>query len=247
MINDPSTIHFKRAAVDPVLCLKQGWELIKDKYWLFVGLSLVGMLIGGAVPLGILMGPMMCGIYICFFHRRRGEFFEFATLFKGFDYFGQSVIATLIHVIPILLIAVPGYIIFEAGIFLTVVGQQGEPNPTTMFTIFGVAAVFWLAMILIILLISIAFTFTYPLIVDRGLTGVEAVKLSARAAMANFWRLVALSLLSFVLSLVGLALCFVGVYLVLPVTYAALEIAYEQVFGLGQPRTNLPPPPPRFT
>jgi hypothetical protein len=37
--------------------------------------------------------------------------------------------------------------------------------------------------------------------------------------------------------------------LVLPITYGAIAVAYEQVFGLADPRElapNLPPPPPAF-
>ena len=55
-------IPFKRNAVEPIECIKAGFELIKSQYWLFMGISVVGMIIGSVVPLGILMGPMMCGI-----------------------------------------------------------------------------------------------------------------------------------------------------------------------------------------
>ena len=76
-------IPFNRKVVEPVTCLKNGWELIKDQYWLFVGMAAVAVLIGGAVPLGILLGPMMCGQYLTFFRKRRGQPIEFGTLFKG--------------------------------------------------------------------------------------------------------------------------------------------------------------------
>src|SRR6185295_8613446 len=85
-------ISFKRKAVEPVQCIKNGWELVKDQYWLFVGMTFIAVLIGGAVPLGILLGPMMCGLYLTFFKKRRGEPIEFGTLFKGFDFFGPSLI-----------------------------------------------------------------------------------------------------------------------------------------------------------
>jgi len=38
----------------------------------------------------------------------------------------------------------------------------------------------------------------------------------------------------------------VGVYLIMPVSFAAIAVAYEQVFGLGEVHSNLPPPPPTF-
>ncbi|MFN2516474.1 MAG: hypothetical protein ABR556_09690, partial [Pyrinomonadaceae bacterium] len=74
----------------------------------------------------------------------------------------------------------------------------------------------------------------------------DAVKLSMKAAMANFWRLLGLLLMSGLLSFAGVLLCYVGIFLVLPISFAAIAVAYEQVFGLGEVQPNLPPPPPSF-
>ena len=250
MTNYPD-IPFKRNAVEPMKCLSEGYNLIKDKYWLFVGMSFVALLVGGAVPLGILMGPMMCGLYMTFFRKRFGLPIEFGTLFKGFDHFGQSVIATLIHVVPIVIIIVPAYLLFYVGFIVTIAatGNSREPNLGPFFGFVGLMVLFWLAIMVVIIVISIAFTFSYPLIVDRRLQGIDAVKLSARAAFANFWRLLGLSLLAGVVNFAGVLLCYVGVFFVLPITYAALAIAYEQVFGIAnQPlEPDVPPPPPVFT
>jgi len=244
-------IPFKRQAVEPVQCLKNGWELVKDQYWLFVGMTFVGVLIGGAVPLGILLGPMMCGLYLTFFKKRRGESIEFGTLFKGFDFFGPSLIATLLHVVPILVIVIPAYFLFYISMVVSMVaqGNSGDPNPAAAFGIMGAFILFWLVVVIVIIFISIGFTFSYPLIVDRKLQGMAAVKLSFRGAMANFWRLLGLSILSSLLSICGVLLCYVGMFLVFPIVYAAIAAAYEQVYGLAGPGDiddNLPPPPPTF-
>jgi uncharacterized membrane protein len=247
MTNYPA-ISFNRAAVEPIECLKNGFETAKTHYWLFVGITTVGMLIASVVPFGLLMGPMMCGIYLAYFKVRRGESVEFGDLFKGFDYFGQSLIATLIHIIPIMIVFVPSYLAFYISLFLMMPRQGGEPDPAAMLTFFGVFAIFWFVIIVFVMVISILFTFTYPLIVDRGLSGLDSVKLSARAALGNFWRLLGLFLINGVLGMVGMLLCYVGVVLVLPITFGALISAYERVFGLGGPQpSNLPPPPPTFS
>jgi uncharacterized membrane protein len=244
-----AAIPFSAKAVEPVECHKTGWNLIKEDYWLFVGICFVGMLIGSAVPLGILLGPMMSGVYLSLFRKRRGEPIEFGNLFKGFDFFGPSVIATLLHMLPIMAIVIPAYILFYIGFIVTLVAQGNDPNPAAMAGMIAIFVLFWGAIILLIVFISIGFTFTYPLIVDRKLPGFDAVKLSFRAAMANFWRLLGLSLLSSALGLAGVVLCYVGVFLVLPISFAAIATAYEQVFGLQNPNdvvSNLPPPPPTF-
>jgi len=242
-------LDFRRKAVDPTDCIRAAGNLVKDQYWLFVGMCAVGMLIGSAVPLGILMGPMMCGLYLAFFKRRRGEPIEFGILFKGFDYFAQSVIATILHVIPILIIVVPAYILFYVFFILSVAVQGDEPNPGAMFGVLAMFGLFWLVMFVVIIFLSIGFTFVYPLIVDRKLQAIDAIKWSFKAAIANFWRLLGLMLLTGLIAVGGVLLCYVGMFLAFPITYGALAIAYEQVFGLsdpGDPGANLPPPPPAF-
>jgi uncharacterized membrane protein len=247
MTNNPQSL-FRPAAVQPTECLKAGWNLIRDQYWLFFGMTIVALIIGSAVPLGILLGPMMCGLFLTYFKKRRGEPIEFATLFKGFDYFGQAVLAAILHMVPIIVIIVPAYLFLYVGMFVTLAAQGNDGNPAATIGFLVIIALLYLVVILLIIVISIGFTFAYPLIVDRGLPGLEAVKLSFRAAFANFWRLLGLSILSALLGLCGLALCIVGVYLVVPITYAAAAVAYEQVFGLSDSRvaSNLPPPPPTF-
>jgi uncharacterized membrane protein len=219
---------------------------------LFVGICVVGLLISSAVPLYILMGPMMCGINLCFFKQRRGQVVEFGDLFKGFDYFGPSLVATLLYIVPILAIVIPAYIFFYLGMIFTMVaqGQTDEPNPAAPLAVFVMFMLFILVIVVVLLLVSVGFTFSYALIVDRKLQGFDAVKLSFKAAFANFWRLFLMMLLNALLGLAGTLLCYVGVFLVLPIGYAAVDVAYEQVFGLHNPNedpSNLPPPPPVFS
>src|SRR5262245_8762806 len=188
---------FNRGVVEPVECVKAGLQLIRPQYWLWVGICAIGMIVGSMVPFGILLGPMMCGIYLGLLKTRRAEPIEFGTLFKGFDYFGASVAATLIHMIPIAVIFVPSYLLFYVGLFAMAASSGGsEPEPGMMLGFMGFFILFWLAMVVVIMIISVLFAFVYPLIVDRGLSGVDAVKLSAKAALANFWRLLLLFLLN---------------------------------------------------
>lgn len=242
----PAT-SFSRGAVQPIYCIKAGWQLLRDQYWLFVGMALVAIILGSFVPFGILFGPMMCGFYVALFRRRRGEMVEFGSLFKGFDHFGESVVATLIHYVPMVMVLIPFYIVLYAGLFLIMPRQGGEPDPSSLLGFFAVMIVLVLFMMALMILLSVIFTFSYPLIVDRKMSGLDAVKLSARGALANFWPLLGLLLLNGLMAFAGVLLCYVGVFLVLPVTFAAIAVAYEQVFGLGAVQAPiLPPPPPSF-
>jgi hypothetical protein len=240
-------IPFRRNVVEPVACIKGGWELIKNQYWLFVGMTLVAVLIGSAVPI-ILIGPMMCGLNLAFFKTRRGEPVEFGTLFKGFDYFGQSLIAALLHALPILVVVIPAYVFFYISMIVSIAAQGNDPSPAPFFGVMAVFGLFWLVVMIVIIVISIGFIFAYPLIVDRKLKAIDAIKLSFRAGLSNFWRLLGMMLLTGLMTIVGMLACYVGAFLVMPLSYAAIAKAYEQVFGLsdGGEFSNMPPPPPVF-
>lgn len=241
-------IPYKRKAVDPIECIKAGWETVKPQYWLFVGMCFIGYAIGQALPI-ILMGPMMAGLYVVFFATRRREPIEFGMMFKGFDFFGPSLVATLLHAIPIAAIIIPTYILFYVSLFVAVSAQGQSQNPAGVLGVFFTFSLVVIVIFVAIIIISVGFTFTYPLIVDRRLNGIDAVKLSFKAAMANFWRLLGMMLLTGLLNIVGMAFCIIGMFLVLPIAYAAIAAAYEQVFGLKDTREfapDLPPPPPVF-
>ena len=65
-------VEFRRGVVSPMECIQEGWALIKDEYWLFFGISIVGFLIGSAFTI-LLMGPMMIGVFLCLQQRQRHQ------------------------------------------------------------------------------------------------------------------------------------------------------------------------------
>jgi uncharacterized membrane protein len=216
-------------------CLQTGWSLIKDKYWLFVGITGVGILIGSLGPMAILLGPMMCGIYLCLFARLRGESVSFELLFKGFDHFAQSFIATLIQIIPASVLLVPAYIIFFIMFMgrMKAMGARPRGAPADLSELYPLF-IMWGAMILVVILVSALagafFIFTYPLIVDRRLQALDAIKTSIRAAMANLGGVLGLLGLNMVLGIIGLMLCYVGAIALMPISFASWAVAYRQVF-----------------
>jgi uncharacterized membrane protein len=222
-------ITFNRGAVRPVQSLREGWQLIKEEYWLFLGITIVGILIASAAPLAILAGPMMCGIYICLLGRMHGEPASMNLLFRGFNYFGPSLVATILMVVPMLLVMLPVQIGFMIAMF-KVMPQGPQPEPTDFGLFFGLIGLLWLAIMLLSLVLGVLFFFVYPLIVDRQLSGMEAVRLSFKAAFANFGGILGLMMLSMVMSLLGMLACYVGAFLFMPVHFAAIAVAYRQVF-----------------
>lgn len=233
--------EFNRGVVKPVECLKEGWALIKDQYWLFLGIVFVGTFVGGAVPV-VIFGSMMCGIYLCLFAKMRGERVEFGMLFKGFDYFVPGLVAAAIQAIPMFIVLVPFYIIMFVVMMSST--QGGRMDPDEFLPIFfGFYFVFLLVIVVIGLLLGIFFMFPYSLIVDRKLSGLEAVKTSIKAGAANFGGILGLLLLNFGLVLLGVLACYVGAFLTMPISIASYAVAYRKVFGEG-PASPVPPPPP---
>ena len=242
----PDNIQFRTGVIKPMECVKEGWALIKDQYWLFLGIVVVGMLVGGAVPI-VLIGPMMVGIYLCLFRRMRGEPVEFGNLFKGFDYFAQSLIAALIQMIPMVILIVPFYIIMFV-FMMTSMPRGGRMDPDEsarfMFTFFGLELVFVTVIVAVAIVVNIFFMFAFPLIADRGLSGLDAVKLSIKAGKANFGGILLLLLLNAGLGFLGVLACYVGVFFIMPISLASHAVAFRRVFPEGLQNFASPPPPP---
>jgi uncharacterized membrane protein len=241
----PEQTDFRVGVIQPVECIKEGWALIKDQYWLFFGLTIVAMLLGGAVPI-VLMGPMMAGMFICFFERMAGRQFEFGLLFKGFDYLVPSLIVTAIKVVPILIIMVPFYLIMMVTMMATMPHGQASPEDSARFltSFFGTELIFIGVIMIVSVGVEVFFMFAYPLVADRNLSGLDAVKLSIKAGRANFGGMVGLMLLNGLLACAGILLCFVGAYLYLPIAFASQAVAYRRVFPATSQIYPSPPPPP---
>jgi uncharacterized membrane protein len=197
-------------------------------------------------PMGILLGPAMCGIYMCLFSQEAGETPSFNVLFQGFNYFSQSLIATLLMVAPMMVMLLLMYALFCGGVvgvfalFRNQAGVEGEPGPAPTFAIIALSVVSSLVFTAIGMVFQALFLFTYPLIVDKGLSGFDAVKVSFRGVLANFGGVLGLVLLTQLMSMLGVLVCFVGVYLELPLHFAMTVIAYRQIFPRDQRLTSIP-------
>lgn len=242
---DADFVEFRRGVVAPMECIREGWALIKEDYWLFFGITIVGLLIGGVIPI-ILLGPMMVGIFLCLQLRQRRQPVEFGLLFKGFDQFVAGLVATVLKMIPIFIMLIP-YYIFLFGMMAFAM-PKGDPSPEAarafVMSFFGVEIIFVLGVMLVSILIEIFFMLAYPLIADKKMSGLEAVKLSFRAGKANFGGILGLLLLNALFGFVGVLCCIIGVYFYLPVSLAAQAVAYRRIFPDVAASYPAPPPPP---
>ncbi len=240
-------MEFRTNVIRPVECFREGWELIKDQYWLFFAITLVGMILGGFIPI-IGIGVMYCGIYYCLLEKMNGREASFDSLFKGFNYIIPSLIATLAIIIPAFISMFFLYGSMFAVLF-SFTNSRGRIDEAALPVMRGTMMVEGVIIGLLLGCLHAFVMFTYPLIVEHNLGGVDAFKLSARAVWRNLSGVVGLIAVEFALILIGYALCGVGVYFTLPLMFAGVLIAYRKVFPApldGSAASNLPPAPPQF-
>ncbi len=219
-------IEIRRVDIDPIDCLSKAKDLIGEQYGLFVGVGAMYVL-ASQVPFGILIGPFLVGSALCFFEREKGRTVEFNLLFKGFDKFLPSLVASLIYFGTVFLMSMAWNVAFLFAVLASIAANDGELSRLFFLVVFGGLALLFLGIVLVMPL----FTFMYPLIAERDLDGIEAVKVSARAALRNYAGLLAFWILCGVLYTVAALLCFFPLFLVLPFILGGVNVAYRKVFG----------------
>jgi uncharacterized membrane protein len=231
-------IEFKSGVIRPVECYKEAWEIIKDQYWLIFAVTIVGMIIGGAVPV-VLIGPMMCGIYLVLFSKFEGKKIEFGELFKGFEFFLPSLVLSVIIVVPVFIMMIGVYVPMIAMALAGPRMSEGE-----MFTFIAATLAVELVFAVLMVCLHTLLMFAFPLLVDKKLSATKAIKTSAKAVWKNLSGVVGLFAVGFVLAILGYLVFCVGIYLVFPVMIAANVAAYRKIFPAT--RQNFNPPTPDF-
>ncbi len=215
---------FQIGAIKPVEIYKEAWALMKERYWMVFGIVIVGMLIGGAVPI-ILIGPMMCGMFLCLFDLIDGRELKFEKLFKGFDYIWKSLLVSVLIFVPIFIVL---FTIYIPMIAMAIAGPKMSESELIPFLIGTV--IFEIVIVVVMVCFHTLIMFAYPLIVERDLTGVQAMMVSAKAVWNNLAGMAGLFGVGFVVAIVGYLMLCVGLYLVLPLIMMAQAVAFRKIF-----------------
>ncbi len=235
----PDSSGIRKVRVQPFDLFRRGRELVGEQYWLFVGITFLGLMIGSVVPFGLLVGIMMVGIYHCFIQRERGQRVEFSTLFKGFEDAGPPLMAMIIFLAFYLAILMP----LVCGLigFMAATVQPGQGGGGNQMSAVGLLALlgFELLLITVVMLVCIPFSFTFQIIAERRLAAMEAIKLSYRGAMKNFWGLLWFFFVLMFVSTILALLCYVPAILFLPISFASFFLLYRDIY---QQTPSLPQP-----
>ena len=222
-----------KAKIEPLNCYFQGKDFLGSEYWSFWGVSFLGLLIAGAVPV-ILLAPIYCGLVTCLLLRAKGHKFDINKLFDGFQYFGDALIAGLMWFLFSLVFAVIFLVGLLGGMLMISIG---EPLP-------AIIGAFMIAMgygTLIVGsgLMTFGLLFSAGLIVEYQMKGFDAFKLALSGVMTNFWGLLLASLVGSLIYLLGIMLCIIPGILAIPMIIAGHFMCYRKIF---YGRTNPVPP-----
>ncbi|MCG8651487.1 MAG: hypothetical protein MI861_16720 [Pirellulales bacterium] len=222
--------------------ISRGQSLIGDKFWLFLGITLVGVLLGSLVPMGIILGAMLVGIFLCFMYQEQGVPFEFGTLFRGFDYFKESLIAWILMLLIIMAMVVVLMLVVFAILIVPLViiapgGGNGQDAPVwLMFMFFGG----YFLLLFFNILIYLPFMFVFQLIADRNVDALTAISLSFAGVRRNFFGVFKVYLVLTIISFVLAMMCYIPVFFFMPVSFATLFVLYRDIYGPGIPINPAP-------
>jgi hypothetical protein len=221
MMSEP---EFRVGVIRPVELFKETWQLIKDEYWTIFAVTLLGMVIASLLPI-VLIGPMMCGIYLSLLAKIDRGKTDFNLLFKGFDKFLQSLLLTIIIVGPFFVMLLGIYV---PMVVMALAGERMSQEDLLLF----IAVFVGVELLLGIIMVGVhsMLVFAYPLIAERGLSAMQAIRLSSRASWENLGGITGLMGVALLLTLAGYLMLCVGIYLVLPLIMAATAVAYRKVF-----------------
>jgi uncharacterized membrane protein len=254
-----TNLEFNSGAISPGDCIGQGWNLVTRNLGLYIGVSLVGFLLivlVSCIPIVnlFLISPLMGGLVYIALRDMNNEPIDFGMLFKGFEKFVPLMVVGIIQGIPGLIFTILRFTLDFANIF----GRMRSPRSGTgdffqaaQPDINGVLA--GLSVIIIVVSVgfilfsifwAIIFFFAIPLVLDRDMGPIDAIKLSARAALSNAGGIIVLLILGGLVNILGvIALCF-GLLVSIPVTIVANTIAYRMVFPKLDQYYRITPPPP---
>jgi uncharacterized membrane protein len=254
-----TNIEFNSGAISAGDCIGQGWSLVTRSLGLYIGVSFVGMLlitIVSCIPIVnlFLIAPLMGGLIYIALRDIHNEPIEFGMLFKGFEKFVPLMVVGIIQGIPGLIFTILRFTLDFASLFGKIgapPSRRGDFFQTMQSDFGGLAAGLSLLVILISLgfvvfsiIWAVIFFFAVPLVIDRNMGAIDAIKLSAQAAFNNVGGILLLLILGGLVNILGvIALCF-GLLVSVPVTIVANTVAYRMVFPrLDQYFRTTPPPP----
>ena len=229
----------RAAPLDVFGTLERSFKLWTGNFFPLVGVTLLVLLaqwVAGMIPLvGILSsfllnGVFIGGLYYYYLGKTRGEPRTVGDGFAGFSLaFVPLMLATLLTTVITLAVMLVccapliGYFfkIMMAGAAHQHIDTLPPFSPLALLGLFvGGLAVTYL---------SVAWIFTFPLVIDQKLGPWAAMEVSRRVVSKQWFRVFFVMLLAGILAMLGLIGLFIGVVFTMPLMFGAIIHAYESL------------------
>ena len=196
--------------------LEDGFSLYKNNFKTLVLAAIIGLALS-TVSIGILAGPMIAGLIIITLQliRQEDPKPEAGTVFRGFSYFLNAFLFTVIWGIAI----VVGSLMVG---WFPIIGQ--------LLSLFFVYAAQGFLM------------FGLYLIVDKQMNFWPASRESIHTVKTNFWPFFGLAAIASIIGSIGALAFGIGVVLTIPIQICILTVAYHEIFDEAKPVLSLQEP-----
>jgi hypothetical protein len=190
--------------------IEAGFNLYKKNFTTLVLAAIIALALS-TVSVGILTGPMVAGLIIMSLQLLRKEVPkpEAGAVFKGFSYFLDTFLFTVIWGIAILI----GSLLVG---WVPIIGQL-----LSLFIVYAAQAFLMFGMYLI---------------VDKQMAFWPASQASIETVKTNFWPFFGLAAIASIIGSIGALVFGIGIVFTVPIQICILACAYEEIFNAaGQP------------
>jgi uncharacterized membrane protein len=231
--------------------IAEGFELFRREPGTWIGVLLIWFLLTGAIAgvgLGIVssfLNPVFtAGMMLGCASLARGEGLRVEHLFAAFK--SGRLGSLLMLTVWVFVIGFGAVLVATVLVGWPLVGVwQSVDNPTPQEVVAAVGVIRLLLIALAALVLAVLFAmatwFAPALIVFRGLTALDALKLSFRGCMKSWLALTVYGLVAIALVIVASIPLLLGLLIAIPVLTASVYAAYRDIFDdvAGGPRESL--------
>jgi len=222
-------------------CVSRGADLLKNNFGIVFGVTAIWLLIQGAIQVlgsipfigpvfGIgslfVLGQLIAGTYLVILKTYRRQPAEVGEIFAGFKApYVQLLLAYLVVALLTGLAALPGAALMGVPIVIMI---HKEAVDALLLT---VAVVGFFVLMIPAIYLSVIWSFSLPLVIDKGLSFWQAMETSRKVVTKHWFMVFGLFVVVGLINVVGLMACCVGLFLSMPLGFAAMMCAYEMLFS----------------
>lgn len=226
-------------------CYGRAWDLLKSRFWPFVGcFALITLILGVAyqfyLPALFLTLPLIGGLYWYILKVARNEPANFEMLFEGFRrQFGTLAVANLIisaYTIGILLLFALVFGLIIAGLGAgTNLFQTAEDEPLLLGGLIGGGILLLFILLFPLMVLSFVGYFATLIILESEMPAGRALSLAWAATRPHLFKIGIFSLLGLFLTYAGMLALYFGVFITGAWSTIASVYLYEDAFGEDKP------------